>query len=38
MRKRSSVVIAKAQRSWLVVTFIVRESEFTEVFEFIVLA
>jgi hypothetical protein len=38
MRKRSSVVIAKAQRSLLVVTFIVRESEFTEVFEFIVLA
>jgi hypothetical protein len=38
MRKRTGVVVAKAQRSWLVVTFIVGESEFTEVFEFIVLA
>jgi hypothetical protein len=38
MRKRTSVVVAKAQRSWLIVTFIVGKTEFAEIFKFIVLA
>jgi hypothetical protein len=38
MRKRPSVVVAKAQWSRLIVTFVVGETEFAEVFEFIVLA
>jgi hypothetical protein len=38
MRKRTGVVVTKAQRSWFIVTFVVGETEFAEVFEFIVLA
>jgi hypothetical protein len=38
MRKRTGVVVTKAQRSWLFVTFVVGETEFAEVFKFIVLA